>query len=319
MNNVKASVDRFGHKVSVNVTVWPRALLTAFLFILMAGNVMGCSNDSSAQSHDTIEIATVLTAETTATVTETTVVTTAITTVSLYTTTTFVEPDADDMSFDTELGALAFEMSEKDDQLLPLIIGASVEYDYNDYIMFSLDPSLNRSCPDPTNDSNVLENKVLYVHVTDSRFSCWDDIVKYLRNVYSADCERMKGFTGAFARGNAVFDDVETNDMLGEEHLRGFIEYKGRLYRMISGGKSYNTMSTDVFPAIIENRKDTGFTAFVPLLDYGVLDDEVISNMAFSCKEVRLIIDPEYNDWRIDEIIYHDRPVYKDLYEKLNG
>ena len=317
--------------------VWLTPLLTAASVVLIAGAVLGTAallknnrNNINVNSDD-IYVGITQTesgqsdplvgtgSATDTTVTSKITTTTTVTTAEAATTTVFVEPDAEDMSLDTELGAIAFDMSEKDDQLLPLILGASAEYDQSDYIMFSLDPSLNRSCPDPTNDRNMLGNKVVYAHVTDSRFSCWDDIVEYLRNVYSADCERIKGFNDASARENAVFDDVETGDMLGEEHLRGFIEYRGRLYRMISGGKSYNMISTDVFPAIIANRTDKSFTAFVPLLDYGVLDEEITSNLAFYCKEIRFIMDPEYDDWRIDEIIYHDRPVYKELYEKLNG
>lgn len=311
MNEIKTTADRF--KISVKRNKWLRALPTAALLIFTAGAVTGCGGGTTAESSNITETTTLPTTEAAAAETRTTAVTTtATTTVQLYTTTTFAEPDAEDMSVDPQLGAIALEMCKKDEEMLPLLYGCA-DIDQDDYIEVAV--------YDPSRRQDTTENR-RYARVNDSHFSTWDDMVRYFRTLYTADCERIQNFTDATTREDAVWDDVKIGDFIEVKKAHVYIEYGGKLYRVseIPKGFLFSTFDEND-PVIITERTDTSFTAFIPRWDSTVaLDPDFPKTIdTTSCNELRFILDPEYNDWRIDNIVYHDQGVYKKLFDKLNS
>ena len=305
MNKVKTREGRF--KISAKL----RALLAAALLMFTAGAATGCGGGTSAESSDITETTTILTTEAASAETRTTAVTTtATTTVQLNTTTTFAEPAAEDMSVDPQLGAIALEMCKKDEEMLPLLYGCA-GIDQDDYIEVAV--------YDPSRRQDTTENR-RYARVNDSHFSTWDDMVRYFRTLYTADCERIKNFTDASTREDAVWDDVKIGDFIEVKKAHVYIEYGGKLYRVaeIPKGFLFSTFDEND-PVIITERTDTSFTAFIPRWDSNAAFDIPQTVDTASCNELRFVLDPEYNDWRIDHIIYHDKGVYKKLFDKLNS
>lgn len=311
MDKKKTRADRF--KISIKRNEWLVTLLTAALLVFTAGAVTCCGSEPSAESSDITETTTILNTEAAAAETRTTtVITTAATTVQMYTTTTFAEPDAEDMSIDPQLGAKALEMCKKDEEMLPLLYGCA-DIDQDDYIEVAV--------YDPSRHHDTAENR-RYARVKDSHFSTWDDMVRCFRTLYSSDCERIQHYTNTSAREEAVWDDVKIGDLIEVKKAHVYIEYGGKLYRgsEIPKGFLFSTFDEND-PVIITERADTSFTAFIPRWHPNdVFDPDFPKTIdTTSCNELRFILDPEYNDWRIDHIIYHEKGVYKRLYDKLNS
>lgn len=246
--------------------------------------------------------------------TKTTQMTTAAETAAettLYTTVPFVAPAAEDISFDGILANKALVLFwgyEEADFIRNL---KSVGIDTQDGLRFVADPEVEvwSTCYDT---QQIEKGTAYYVHVTDDRFSSLEEIRRYMRSILSERLYEL-WFGDSMASG---FDDLEQNEVLDKEHMKQWIEYRGKLYHFCpSGGLGMlPTVYSEFYPVIIADKTETSYTAYIPVW---YIEVEDIENCV--CEEVKIILDPEYNDWRVDKVEHFDGKNYVELYNMLNG
>ncbi|MCR4639889.1 hypothetical protein [Ruminococcus sp.] len=234
---------------------------------------------------------------------------------SLYTTVPFVAPEAENIYVDNELGNIALELYKKYDSVRLFPMGYTIETDNKDGIKFSADPELNIMCTDYSVDGDLwpnIKDIAYYAHVTDSRFGNLEDIRRYGRSVLSESLYE-KIFDDTMATG---VDDLEYMDPIDKDHLKHWIEYRGKLYQLCpsAGWGKLPIVFSDDYPVIIADKTETSYTAYIPAWDIEVkdIDDGY-------CEEVKLIFDPEYNDWRVDNVQFFESKHYVELYNMLKG
>jgi hypothetical protein len=229
----------------------------------------------------------------------------------------FEDLDAENLSVDAELGALAIEMAKEGEAQLHVMEGL-VEDDPSDYIEISVDPSLNICGSDPSNNYESVENKVYYTRVKDSRFSSCDELKSYLKSVYTADCARITSYNDDLIK---VLNDDELKKEWDSYDFPQYIEYRGKLYVYSNAEKvMFKGVYDEEYPVIIANKTETSFTAYLPRWGSVEYYNEYGSEIErCGCEELRFIIDPEFDDWRICDGTFHDNGSYKKLYDKLNG
>ena len=111
-------------------------------------------------------------------------------------------------------------------------------------------------------------------------------------------------------------------DVVARDRMGVYREYRGKLYIMnYRGGLGYIPVDyPEELPVIIAEKTDTSFRAFMPV--WMVRDtsksekNDIQSSYAL---EVKVIMDPEYNDWRIDELTTRERKDYDDLYDQFRS
>ena len=326
---------------------WLAPLLTAASIVLTAGVVLGSVMLLNRHGHNgggieqpavtatttsvTAAVSTIATSAGTATGTAarstatTQTVTAAETTAetTVYTTVPFVAPAAEKLYVDNELGSIALELFKEDDEVRYYPMGGGIEYDYTDRITFAAAPDLtdiwcedySRYVPGPIDgyeEHPIVNDIINYAHVTDSRFSSLEDIRNYARSIMSE--KRYEQFFGG-KMGKDV-DDLEYMDTIDKEHAKNWIEYRGRLYELdcSRGWGKLPPVFSDFYPVIIADKTDTSYTAYIPLWYIQVED---INNCI--CVELKLILDPEFNDWRVDNVEQFDGKHYEELYNMLKG
>lgn len=198
--------------------------------------------------------------------------------------------------------------------------------DYNNYIEFAADPSLDWNGPIPSDMRESQKDRLYYIHVKNESFESIGDLRERLRGSYTDNyIDNLKDFytnsnyyTDWFGSG---FDDLNEGDMTDKTYI--YVEYRGELYVnsyikscAVSSGCGESSL-------IVANETETSFTVFIPKEspndfaydnsfcikpEYGIDD--------FYCEEVRFVLDPEFNDWRIDARIPHDPGVYGQLYKR---
>ena len=328
-NDITMSENEVSGVERVRRPAWLTPIATAASVVLVAGIVLGSvimlnrqaksGNGSgvdqpavTATTADTTEITTTATGTSvtnTASTTQTTTETTAETT--LYTTVPFVAPAAEDIYVDNELGDIALELFKEYDEIDLLRNAAGVEVDTQDGLRFAADPEveIRSTCYDTHQGEKGI---AYYIHVTDSRFSCLEDIRRYLRSVLSEGLyERL--FGDSMASG---FDELEQNEVLDKEHMKQWIEYRGKLYQYCpyGGWGKLPVIFSDSYPVIIADKTETSCTAYFP--EWYI---EVDNFENCICMEVKLILDPEFNDWRIDNVQQFEGRHYGELYDMLNS
>lgn len=315
---------------------WLAPLLTAASVVLVAGVVLGSviflnrhgHNGGGVEQPAVTATTTVVSAASTATTftetatavssndtthTATTTETTAETT--LYTTIPFVAPAAESIFVNDELGNIALELFKKDDEVRDLPMGGGIEYDIHDGIKFAADPELDICCIDYSVEGDsypAVKDIAYYCHVTDSRFSSLEDIRNYARRTMSEN--RYEQFFGSTMAKD--IDDLEYMDTIDKEHTKFWIEYRGKLYQIadVGGWGKLPPAFSDFYPVIIADKTDTSYTAYIPLWYIQVED---INNCI--CIELKLILDPEFNDWRVDNVEQFEGKHYEELYNMLNS
>ena len=142
--------------------------------------------------------------------------------------------------------------------------------------------------------------------------SSLEDIRRYLRSVLSEGLyERL--FGDSMASG---FDELEQNEVLDKEHMKQWIEYRGKLYQYCpyGGWGKLPVVFSDSYPVIIADKTETSCTAYFP---EWYIEVDNFENCV--CMEVKLILDPEFNDWRIDNVQQFEGRHYGELYDMLNS
>ena len=329
-NNINYDADSVSGVDRVKRPVWLTPLLTAASLVLVTGAVIGSiallnrngrsvggNDDFSTATTSTVENTVISTAATGTAVTEesgTTVTTTVEETAVTEANTT--EPNdvqqAGNISASDDLSRYAFEIYKKSEDITMALGGVCVQHGA-DYIMFNIDPEAGYSCYDwEKKNGELAQDRVFYLPVTDERFSTYDELKQYVRSAFSENC-----FVYTQLNDNVMvgIDDIENGGYLESNKIRSYIEYRGKLYMFApSGGKGHvPPVYSDDYPVIIANNTDTSFTAYITEYYGGASDFPDLENC--SCAQVRFILDPEYNDWRIDDITPRSAPYYKNMYD----
>lgn len=335
--------------------VWLAPLCTAASLILIAGIAIGSTallhrNHGSPDGGDgdpaitvtTVSdtVTTVTTSENTntaTTVTDDTAVTNssaaASTGADAETTSTTPVQTNSDVFYDSYYGSIATDLYKKHDSMIFFTnfmdkarsavtineyADVAAAEEKGDIIWFSTDHYDDHYALDLSSDPIEWKNidRVYFVRVDDSRFSSLDDIRKYVRETYSADNEKYKFFDKQLSVG---FDYLNIGDKISKDHMYDYyIEYKGKLYMNTFtpqagyvGSRPYEEL-----PVIITDKTDSSYTAYVPdyLLDPGL----EIKEEDLSCVEMKIVLDPETNNWCIENINYHDYSIYKELAAKIS-
>ena len=332
-NDMTADADAVSGVDRVKRPVWLTPLLTAASVVLIGGavfgsvallknnrnNINGGGDDTNIGHYQTQPDLTGLSGATAGSATDTTVTETTATTTAAVTTETAEELTSDtkaqDITVDDSFARYAYDMWTKGGDINALLNDVGIERE-RVFLRFAVDPELGYSIPNfHENTEEILENTVLYSHVTDTRFTCTEDLRSYARTVFTEDRIREWGSEKTFSSG---FDDIDEGDLLPADKIGHFIDYRGKLYiRCTGGGTGYLPAGDyiDELPVIIYNKTDTSFTAYIQNSLFSYNSDTHIEEL--KCYEVKFVLDPEFNDWRIDDEIYRDAPVYKTMYDKL--
>ena len=329
-NNINYDADSVSGVERAKRPVWLAPLLTAASLVLVTGAVIGSiallnRNGRSVGGNDDFSTATTSTVENT--VISTTATGTAVTEESGTTVTTTVEEtavteanttepndvqQAGNISASDDLSRYVFEIYKRSEDISMALEGIGVQCG-TDYIMFNIDPEAGYSCYDlEKKNGEWAQDRVFYLPVTDERFSSYDELRQYIRSAFSENCFVYTSFIG---NGKTGLDDVEVGGYLDSSKIGSYIEYRGKLYMFApSGGKGYvPPVYSDDYPVIIANKTDTSFTAYITEYYGGASDFPDLENC--SCAQVSFILDPEYNDWRIDDITPRPAPYYKNMYD----
>ena len=333
-NNITMSENEVSGVEHCRRPVWLTPFLTAASVFLVAGVIMGSvimlsrngSNGGkvdppavTAITTDTTETATTAAGTSVTNTAETTKTTTAETTAetTVYTTEPYAAPAAENIFADDTLSRTAFDMYVKYEHTKLIFEGIGVTLDIDNYIKFTVDPKLNYNCYDfEKKKGEYIKDTVYYLPVIDDRFSSLDDLKSIARSVMTEESELYKDYERLLRSG---FDDVEVGGRLDKEYIGEYIEYRGKLYlKADMGGKGYvPPVYSEKCPAIIADKTDTSFRVFVS--EYYGNEDAFPELDECICAEVRFVLDPEFNDWRIDSVAFRDAPVYKEVYETANG
>lgn len=258
---------------------------------------------------------------TTVTSEQTTMTTTTDDTEIIFTTPVFEEPDAENMSFDAELGKIALAMVKKEEADVKFKINMAALNLADEYLEFSVDPEIAEEWDgilcSPVDGSSGLTDKVYYLLVDEPEFSNIKEMRRFGRSVYSAnsiDLKRLNKMTAYLP------DDLEQGDMISREQLRKIVEYRGKLYKLYYylGIGHLSPVYFEDYPVIIADRTNTSFRAFIPFdINYNI---EPATEEELQFQEVYFVFDTEYNDWRIErEYDRYDAGVYKKLADKVRG
>ena len=233
------------------------------------------------------------------------------------TTAPFVAPDKNYVKDNKSLGDKAIELCRKSDEIKQAVLGLSVDCDVNDRIMFSVDPSMEWLEYDAITQERI-ENMITYCRVRDSRFGTLDEMKSYFRSALTEKSIKEMYDQDFSAR----FDDLNEMDVLPKDRVSLYMEYRGKLYIMnYRGGLGYIPVDyPEELPVIIAEKTDTSFRAFMPVWmvrDTSKSEKNDIQNTY--ALEVKVIMDPEYNDWRIDELTTRERKDYDDLYDQFRS
>lgn len=339
--NSVSGVERFKRPI------WFRPLMSAASFVLIAGAVIGTvstlkkhkdvtggekvsysatteeaqsstADNSSAVGMTTNAVMTVVTdsksAKTGTSVTSATVSTAETEDTQSNTTTSFAEPDAKDIYINDDLSSYAYDIYRRaaafNDAVQGIELGRKDEY-----LKFAIDPEVRINSFDYENkNGEILYNTLFYQLVDDARYTCFDDLKKEGRSIFTEDCWYYSKVVSEYRSG---FDEVENGGLLESNNIGSFIEYRGKLYiKCENKNVHYGPAGkeTKEYPAIIADKTDTSFTAFIRS-DCS----DVTAENGYICWEIKFELDPEFNDWRIAETLLHDAPVYKEMYEKQKG
>ncbi len=338
-NNINMTENEVSGVEHSRRPAWLAPLLTAASIVLTAGVVLGSVMLLNRHGHNgggieqpavtatttsvTAAVSTIATSAGTATGTAamstatTQTVTAAETTAetTVYTTVPFVAPAAEKLYVDNELGSIALELFKKDDEVRYYPMGGGIECDIHDGIKFAADPELDIWCFDYSVEGDsypAVHDIAYYCHVTDSKFSSLEEIKNYARRTMSEN-RYEQFFGGKMAKD---IDDLEYMDTIDKEHTKFWIEYRGKLYELayVGGWGKLPSVFSDFYPVIIADKTDTSYTAYIPLWYIQVED---INNCI--CVELKLILDPEFNDWRVDNVEQFDGKHYEELYNMLKG
>ena len=313
--------------------VWLTPLLTAASVVLISGavigsiallknnrnNINGGGDDTNIGHYQTQPDQANPFGGTAGSATDTTVTeTTMSTTTALITETTAEltsDTEAQDISTDDSFARYTYDMWTKSGDINAVLNDVGIERE-RVYLRFAVDPELGYSVPNfPENTQEILEDTVLYSHVTDKRFTCLEDLKSYARTVFTENMLRERDNEKTFSSG---FDDIDEGGLLPADKIGHFIDYRGKMYiRCTGGGTGYLPAGDyiDELPVIIYNKTDTSFTAYIQNSLFAYNSDTRIEEL--NCYEVKFVLDPEFNEWRIDDEIFRDAPVYKTMYDKL--
>ena len=201
-----------------------------------------------------------------------------------------------------------------------------ISMDYNDFIEFAADPSLDWNGPLPSDMRESEKDKIYYIRVKDEAAESIADLRTKMKDSYTDNyLDNLKDFYNNNRYytdwAGSGFDDLNEGDMTDKTYI--FLEYRGKLY-VNSYVKSCAVSSgLGDSPLIIANETDTSFTAFLPHVTPNVFDYNDVSSDEprveiddMYCEEVKFVLDPECNDWRIDSRIPHDSGVFGELYNR---
>ncbi len=319
----KASGDVTGVELGRR-PAWITPLCTAASIILVTGLVIGSVTFFRRNSKGggdippvaavtTTAASTVTTEEITAAAnTSETSTTTAATTAEEYVYTTKPYKEPEEVFISEYYGDTAAGLFRKDEEILGasgIIVNG---YDTDDRLRFQTDPALGLYLYDIENKGEMLKDTAFYVHITDSRFHSINDLRNYLRTVYSEDNEHIKNFDENVGRAR---EDFSEDSVL--KKIYRYIEYNDKLYQYYSGGVSscLPRVYKDDEPVLIADATDNSFTAYIHVW-YGEINENDPEWGAY-CEEVELVLDPEYNEWRIESVTEREPSVYVNLRSKL--
>ena len=329
--NINYDADSVSGVDRVKRPVWLAPLLTAASLVLVTGAVIGSiallSRDGKGVGgKNDFLTATTSTAENTTITTTVTATGTAVTGASGTTvTTTEAETVNDTVTSETSgasqtgetpvepyLNRYALDLYIKSADVNNCVTCVGVQCSI-EYIKFAVDPEAGYWVYDHDKSNGEWTNEyVYYFPVNDERFSSYDEMKRYLRSIFTENSFVCTWFSDNFKTG---FDDVEVGGYLDSSKVGTYIEYRGKLYMFApSGGIGYvPAVYSDKYPVIITNKTDTSFTAYITEFNGNESDFPDLENC--SCAQVNFVLDPEYNDWRINDITPRQAPYYKNMYD----
>lgn len=359
-NNIDHDADSVSGVDRVKRPVWLTPLITAASLVLVTGAVIGSvlllnRNGNGVGGNDDFLNATTSTAVSTAVeVTETTTVTNkatgtgtgkgtvkststtkAVTTAvaegttteptsdPVYTQPAFVEPQSDGMFFDESLGNIALELCKKEEYKVSwALTQGAVRTDISDYIEFSVDPSVieewNHCFVNIKDGTSNTDNKVYFIRVNENDYDTLKEMEEYGRSVYAKNHKILEHFHNCTGY---IPDEMEQGDQLSKDLIKEIVEYRGKLYKLYRfiGIGYLDRVYHEEYPVIIADKTDTSFRAFIPF-DRMYDDSKILSEKDMELVEMKLVMDPEYNDWRIESNQErYDVGLYKKLADKVRG
>jgi len=224
---------------------------------------------------------------------------------------------APDENVQGELEKYAFELYKRSETVNDKINGVGVSGYGDGFLKVSVDPGLGyRSYDYEHNNSQWVDNVKFYLPAADENFTTADELRSYVRSAFT-----QNSFVYRWLEDNLIIapDDFENGGYLDSEYIGHFLIYRGKLYMTAPGGGkgSLEPEYSEAYPVIITNKTDTSFTAYVAEW-YGGSEPYNDLNEA-TCAEVKYVLDPEFNDWRINDIVTRPPGVYKELYDSRNN
>lgn len=220
-------------------------------------------------------------------------------------------------SGEQELERYAFDLYKRSEIVNDKINGIGVSGYGEGFLKVSVDPGLGyRSYDYEHNNSQWVDNVKFYLPAADENFTTADELRSYVRSAFT-----QNSFVYRWLEDNLITapDDFENGGYLDSGYLGHFLIYRGKLYMTAPGGGkgSLEPEYSEAYPVIITNKTDTSFTAYVAEW-YGGSEPYYDLNEA-TCAEVKYVLDPEFNDWRINDIVTRPPGVYKELYDSRNN
>ena len=206
----------------------------------------------------------------------------------------------DDVIKNCEYQNIAYDLIERYYKVLP-----TVQFRFNQYT--NLNDSVTFRIMNPYLGGQIEE--VTYARITGKglEINSQEDIVAYKRTVGTERFinkyrgERVVNISSSYNSGDYIDETgIAADDLL---YYQAFIMYKGNMYaNTVTPQMGWIGHNPPHDPTVITDVTSNSFRAYY---------ENIMGDNNYGCDIVDFVLDPIYGEWRIDEIINENYPVYQ--------